>query len=185
MPGIKKDGFTLLELVVVLVIIGLMSALVVPRLTGPLSNLDLKTAAKNISASLRYARSRAATEKIVYAALVDFDNNRLVIADTPLVMTDFLANDQEKIQKLLVSRLAGEQDRPGGIKTYQPPDGVRFEKGRSRDRTVSTGFFPVYFFPTGASSGGEITVANQRGRQYSLTIDFVTGLVRLSKVMVS
>ena len=185
MPGMKKNGFTLLELVVVLVIIGLMSALVVPKLTGPLSNLDLKTAAKKISASLRYARSRAATEKIVYVALVDFDNNRLVIADTPLSTSDFLIDDPEKIERQLAARLDGDKDRPGGIKTYHPPDGVRFEAGRSRGRTFGTGFFPVFFFPTGASSGGEITVANQRGRRYSLTIDFVTGLVRLSAVVVS
>ena len=185
MPGKKKDGFTLLELVVVLAIIGIMSALTLPRLTGPMKNLDLKTAAKKVSASLRYARSRAATEKVVYVALVDFDNNRLVIADTPLAMTDFFVNDRITIEKTLSSRLDREGDRPDGIKTYQPPEGVRFEKGRSRERTITAGFFPVYFFPTGASSGGEITVANQGGRRYSLSIDFVTGLVRLAAVRAS
>ncbi|PJC76387.1 MAG: hypothetical protein CO012_01370 [Syntrophobacterales bacterium CG_4_8_14_3_um_filter_49_14] len=85
-------GFTLLELIVVLIIISLMSALVVPKLAGPMSNLDLKTAAKKISASLRYVRSHAASEKTTYVALFDFDKNRLVIINStipPLARGDF------------------------------------------------------------------------------------------------
>jgi general secretion pathway protein H len=85
-------GFTLLELIVVLVIISLMSALVVPKLAGPMSNLDLKTASQKISASLRYARSRAASEKTTYAAVFDFDKNRLVVIHStipPLARGDF------------------------------------------------------------------------------------------------
>ncbi len=80
----STSGFTLLELIVVLVIIGLMSTLVVPKLMGPLSNLNLKTASQKISASLRYARSQAASEKVTYVALFDFDKNRLVISNPPV-----------------------------------------------------------------------------------------------------
>ncbi len=183
-PAFRRNygGFTLLELIVVLVIVSLMSALIAPRLTGPMRNLDLKTAAKRISASLRYARSRAATEKAIYVALFDFDNNRLIVGDTPLAMRDFLINDQAAIKRVLTTQLDRHPER---LKLYQPPEGIKLEKGISRENTVGSGFFPVFFFPTGASSGGEIMVANQRGRQYSVTIDFITGMVRLSEVMTS
>lgn len=56
---IKAKGFSLLELLVVLVIIGLSASLVLPRLAGGLSSLKLKTAAREVSATLRYARSLA------------------------------------------------------------------------------------------------------------------------------
>ena len=42
----SRWGFTLLELLVVLVIISLMSALVAPKITGTMVNLKLKTASK-------------------------------------------------------------------------------------------------------------------------------------------
>ena len=179
-------GFTLLELIVVLVIIGLMSALVVPKLAGPMSNLDLKTASKKISASLRYARSRAASEKITYVALFDFDKNRLVIINStipPLVKGDFHINNREAFDRTLVEPPDNEKDRPGGFKTYYLPDGVKLAKGVSREGDFNSGFFRIFFFPSGGSSGGEITVANERGRQYKINVDFITGIVLLLEVM--
>jgi len=144
-----------------------------------MSNLDLKTAAQKISASLRYARSQAAAEKKIYVALFDFDDNRLVIINSALTMADFKLNNQETIEEILKEHLDKEQARPAGFGIYNPPDGVRIEKGVSREGDFFSGFFPVFFFPSGGSSGGEITVANQRGRHYTVNIDFITGTVRL------
>ena len=179
-------GFTLLELIVVLIIISLMSAVVVPKLAGPMSNLDLKTASKKISASLRYVRSHAASEKTTYVALFDFDKNRLVIINStipPLVKGDFHMNNREGFDRALVEPPDNEKDRPSGLKTYYLPDGVKLAKGVSREGDFNSGFFRIFFFPSGGSSGGEITVANERGRQYKVTVDFITGTVLLSEVM--
>ncbi len=170
----STSGFTLLELIVVLVIIGLMSTLVAPKLMGPLSNLNLKTASQKISASLRYARSQAASEKVTYVALFDFDKNRLVISNPPVPAA--------QKADLPVTQEDGE-DRPVGSKVYDLPDGVKLIKGVSREGDVNSGLFRVLFFPGGGSSGGEITVANERGRKYRIQIDFITGTVQLSEVI--
>lgn len=177
-----RSGFTLLELIVVLVIISLMSALIVPRLTGPMSNLELKTAAKKMAASLRYARSQAAAEKRTYVAVFDLDNNRLVILNPPASMGAFAINSRATIVRMLNDQLERENDQPGRLKIYRPPDGVRLARGISRAGDVTSGLFPVFFFPGGGSSGGEITVAGKRDRQYSLSVDFITGTARLSEV---
>jgi general secretion pathway protein H len=176
-------GFTLLELIVVLVIISLMSALVVPKLAGPMSNLDLKTASKKISASLRYIRSHAATEKTTYIALFDFDKNRLVIINPLLVKGDVQTNNREAFGKALGEPPENEKSGSGGFKAYNLPDGVKLAKGVSREGDVNSGFFRIFFFPSGSSSGGEVTVANEQGRQYKITVDFITGTVQLSEVM--
>ena len=179
-------GFTLLELIVVLIIISLMSAVVVPKLTGPMSNLDLKTAAKKISSSLRYVRSHAASEKTTYAALFDFDKNRLVIINStipPFAKGDFHINSREAFERTLVEQPDNGKDRPGELKIYNLPDGVKLTKGVSREGDFNSGFFRIFFFPSGGSSGGEITVANERGRQYKINVDFITGTVQLSEVM--
>jgi len=179
-------GFTLLELLVVLIIISLMSALVVPRVVGPMSNLDLKTASKKISSSLRYVRSRAASEKMTYAALFDFDKNRLVIINSAipsLAEGDSNVNQREAFDKTLIESLDNEKDGTGALTTYNLPEGVKLAKGVSREGDFNSGFFRIFFFPGGGSSGGEITVANERGRQYKINVDFITGTVMLSEVM--
>jgi general secretion pathway protein H len=179
----KTRGFTLLELIVVLIIIGLMSVLIVPKLVGPMANLDLKTASQKISASLRYARSQAASEKTTYVAMFDFEKNRLVIINLPSKKADFNINNREAVNKIPTELPNSEKDGPGGSKTYDLPGNVKLAKGTSRDGEFNSGFFQIFFFPSGGSSGGEITVANERGRQYRITVDFITGTVQLAEVM--
>jgi prepilin-type N-terminal cleavage/methylation domain-containing protein len=62
-------GYTLLELLVVLIIISLVSVMVAPKLVSSLGNLNFKTTAKRLSASLRYTRGQATSEEITYIAL--------------------------------------------------------------------------------------------------------------------
>jgi prepilin-type N-terminal cleavage/methylation domain-containing protein len=75
----RNKGFTLLELLVVLVLISVVTALAAPRFSAPLGNLQLKTAVKKIGGSLRYARSLAAGEKVSRVCLFDFENQTLTI----------------------------------------------------------------------------------------------------------
>lgn len=178
-------GFTLLELIVVLIIISLMSAFVAPKLTGPLSNLDLKTASKNISSSLRYIRSHAASEKTTYVALFDFDQNKLVLATaatSPLAQKDFQISSRGTFERVPADPTDHAKGMAGGGKTYKLPDGVRLAKAVSGEGEFNSGLFRIFFFPGGGSSGGAVTVANERGRQYRIQVDFVTGTVQLSEV---
>jgi general secretion pathway protein H len=178
----RNAGFTLLELLVVLMIIGLMSTLVAPKLAKPLGDLNLKTASQKISAALRYARSQAAAEKVTYVALFDFDKNRLVIIAPPAPeKRDNAVGERRTGDKTLEEPPEKENGRPGGVKAYDLPDGIKLAGGVSREQGVDSGLFRVLFFPSGGSSGGEITVANERGRQYRISIDFITGTVQLAE----
>ncbi len=162
-------GFTLLELLVVLVIISLMSVLVVPQLTGSLARMNLQTASKKISASLRYARSRAASEKITYIAVFDFEKNRLSI------MTDQEAQTGETLKEDL-----GDGKEPViRSKSYDLPDGVKLEKAVSGEDEIDSGHFQITFFPAGSSSGGDVILTNDRGKRYKISVDFITGIVQL------
>lgn len=161
-------GFSLFELLVVLVIIGLMSALVVPKLAGSMSNIDLRTASKKISASLRYARSRAASGRIKYLALFDLDRERVVIAP-----------DKGQPEDGREENRAGHKKNALYSFSYDLPEGVGLETAVSDDE-VDSGLFRLVFFPSGRSSGGSVVLANDRGKRLRIDIDFITGCVRLT-----
>jgi prepilin-type N-terminal cleavage/methylation domain-containing protein len=72
-----KKGFTLLELLVVLVIISLVAAFVGPRILSPNNNIRLKTTASKVSSAMRYASNVATTEKKDIIVVFDLKNKRL------------------------------------------------------------------------------------------------------------
>lgn len=150
----NKSGFSLLELIVALVIIGLMSVLVMPYLAGTLGHANLKTAAKTVAASLRYARSQAVSEQLTYLALFDIETRTL--------------------------RIFSETEKAAQAKAYHLPEGIYFEKAKSAKGVTESGIFRMSFYPTGASSGGEIVLADDKGRQYAIRVHFITGVVELS-----
>lgn len=72
-PWYGKKGFSLLELLVVLFIMGLSISLVAPAMMGGVDKLRLNTASRELSASLRYARSLAVSLGKKQAVNIDID----------------------------------------------------------------------------------------------------------------
>ena len=162
-----RSGFTLIELLVVLVLISILSVLVVPRIGNQMTRLNIKTAAKRTAAVLRYARSCAYSEKMTYTALFDPDNGRVEI----------LSKD---IYKISPDELKDSED-DSSKKVYFLPEGIRLRSANSEDDSDET-FFSIIFFANGRSSGGEILLTNDRKRDYSIKVDFITGEPAISLI---
>lgn len=110
-------GFTLLELVVVLVIVSVGLVLVAPRFSGALVGLELKGAARDVASGLRYARGRAiATGRETRLAL-DVDTGRYWIDGDPRERS--LPNGVDL--RLVVGRSEVFNDGVGAITFF--PDG--------------------------------------------------------------
>ncbi len=72
----EQKGVTLMELVIVAVIIGVMSALAVPSFLNYTTKLEAKSTARDIVSALRLARSKAISERVKYGIFFDAGNKR-------------------------------------------------------------------------------------------------------------
>lgn len=79
LPGRRTGGFTLLELLLVLVIIGVAAALVAPSIVAGLEGLKAKSAVRTLKAGLNDARMRAVRNRTVHYAV--YTGGVLAISD--------------------------------------------------------------------------------------------------------
>ena len=70
----KSRGFTLVELMVVMVIIALVMGLVATSMARSVSGAEARAASRNMVASLRYTRARAIIDKSEQVFEVDTEN---------------------------------------------------------------------------------------------------------------
>lgn len=176
----REKGFSLLELLVVLVIISLMTAMILPRMGGTLNTVHLKSAAKKMASLLRYARNTAVSEHLITHVKCDFEGSKILLfVQSEVSDGHALASNVTKGRVDSQKQLDDEEDENPPLQTYGLPKGVRFEKAVTLKGVEKTDGFEVLFYSGGNSSGGEITLINEKGRRYSVNVDFITGTVRV------
>ena len=109
-------GFTLVEMLVVLVIASLVLTLVGTSISRSVSGAEMRTAARKVAASLRYTRTRAILDKQEQVFLVDTENNQY---QAPLRNPVVLPEGMKVALMTARSELTAES--VGGIRFY--PDG--------------------------------------------------------------
>lgn len=150
----KWAGFTLIEIVIVLIIIGIASALVGVLVGRGSVNLELRTFSKDVSAVLRYARNHSVAEKKKYC---------------------FVINKNEGVYKLFsVDSEDGEKTDPVISKPI-PEKLLMTKQGEDADEPF------IEFFPQGNSSGGVIEIENQKGKVLFINVSRITGKVEVEK----
>ncbi len=113
----RRGGFTLLELLVVLSIAAVMIAVVPPLISSALPGARLKATAREMAAGLRVARTRALTRRAETSLLFDLDRRRYGLAGQPL-----RHRIPEGIEvKLLTAESELQGGRRGGIRFF--PEG--------------------------------------------------------------
>lgn len=175
----QNRGFSLLELLVVLVIISLMTALILPRMGGSFTTIQLKSTAKKIASMLRYARNLSISEHVSTRALCEFEEGKiqLFVQRRGAHANSFPSNVTRGSE---ASRADIEDEEEHGlVQRFRLPKGVWFEKAVTLKGVETTDGFEFLFYPAGNSSGGEITLVNEKGRKYSVSVDFITGTVRV------
>jgi len=75
----KKAGFTMLEMMIVVVVIGIFAAMATPMLFSSIPKLKSRAEARNILSMLRIARGRAVSENLQYGVYLDTSNKQYFI----------------------------------------------------------------------------------------------------------
>ncbi len=109
-------GFTLVEIMVVLVIVALMMALVGSSISRNVSGAQMRTAAGKVAASMRYTRTRAILTKTEQVFLVDTEKLTYQAAERE-------AEELPEGMKMELNTARSEltSETAGGIRFY--PDG--------------------------------------------------------------
>ena len=109
-------GFTLVEMIVVLVIVSLVLALVGTSISRNISGAEMRTAARKVAASLRYTRTQAILSKSEQVFTVDTENRTYQAPERQL------ENLPEGMNvELNTARSEVTSENVGGIRFY--PDG--------------------------------------------------------------
>lgn len=150
----KNKGFSLVELVVVLVLIGLSVSLVAPSLSRFSKRIELKAAAKKVSGVLRYCRSEAVNKGQIYQVFFDSD-----------------------LREVRVQSMAST-----GEKTYSLPDEIHIKEVKVAPPQYPSDLPTIEFYPNGGSNGGSIILDSQNRQGYRIKVNFLTGIVEIERV---
>ena len=155
-------GFSLLELLIVIAIIGLFSTLLVIRLEGFFSEGALRQAAKMIINDIGTLRAKAAYTHLEQQMVFNIDEESYHIIDqdnAPVNDSDEEADDTEPLEK----QLPGDID----LEDVMFLTGEKIQEGEARLR----------FFANGSVQSALIHLKNNNAETYTLEINPLTGHV--------
>jgi general secretion pathway protein H len=166
-PQSGRAGFTLIELIIVLVIIGIASGLVGIMIGRGSGGLEMKTVTKEISSILRFARNHAVSEKRTYCLVIHKEEREVrlyAVQDETDQKDDENKDDENNVENELL------------VLSRPLPEDLLI----SIDDDDSDVLY-MEFFPLGNSSGGTIKLEKENGSIFFINVNRITGRVDVVK----
>ncbi|MBW2172071.1 MAG: prepilin-type N-terminal cleavage/methylation domain-containing protein [Deltaproteobacteria bacterium] len=158
-PNLKIRGYTLIELTVVILLIGLTVVLTVPKFRYSLLTDDLKSSVRRMIGTIRTLRNEAVRERQAFMLHFDLETNRLWVESAK-------ASDEE---------LAEAQSN-----SFQLPEGVRimdvWSWGRGKETSGETA---IRFTEKGYVEPSVIHLKAMDGREFTLILSPFLGKVEV------
>jgi prepilin-type N-terminal cleavage/methylation domain-containing protein len=151
MRRFANDGFTLLELVIVVLIIALVMTVAYPSLSRGAASIHLRATGRDVLSTFRYAREKAVTEQVGMKVTVDMESQKLTLTD-----------------------LLGD-----GSRSYAMPRDVKITRMALAGSEATKGAMSVRFLPNGSSESAEIVLKSDYGSSLRIVSDPITGGARI------
>lgn len=164
------SGYSLIELIVVLLIIGLISAIATPFLITTISKTKLKASAKEIATTFRYARSRAIATKKPYYFYLDLNRSAYWISP-------------ENVDKDKKGNFNYEDVLKTATKIRTISKEIIIQKVNVGKSTKDEGIIKIPFYPQGNTINAKVYLkkkdASNSAKHYEILLDEVTGRVKI------
>ncbi|MFQ5560164.1 MAG: GspH/FimT family pseudopilin [Nitrospinota bacterium] len=157
-----EKGFTLLELIVVMAIIAIASALALPFMGSSLNELQVKSSSRRVAALFRQTRNDAVTSKRKRIFELDFSSKSFLVTS---------GSPDSSTSEVQSKKIAGKLEDTISLKGFSYPE---------EDTLVKEGVFSVSFFPQGNSTGGKLFLGSaDYEHAITIIIDSLSGRVRI------
>ena len=147
MNRLRDQGFTLLELLIVVLVIALALAVAYPSLSRGSASIHLRTSARDVLNVFRFAREKAVTEQVGIRVVVNRETQELVMSD----------------------------DLGDGTRSYRMPEGVKIQRIALAGTEIMEGPLVVRFLPNGSSENAEVLLESRTGSRLRIITDPITG----------
>ncbi|MEE8484437.1 MAG: prepilin-type N-terminal cleavage/methylation domain-containing protein [Nitrospinota bacterium] len=158
----KKDGFTLVEITVVMLIIGIFAIITLPKLSD-LAGLRIEKDARKLAHTITYLYAQAAAHGTIVRLYFDLETGEYFPA---------MLNQDNKFERTSFALFSGGRlDGRTRIK--------RFETAFSGTFTGDTAY--IHFMPEGFAEKAVITIEDGKRGSFTLIVHPLTGRVNIVK----
>jgi prepilin-type N-terminal cleavage/methylation domain-containing protein len=172
-PGAR--GFTLLELIVVLVLLAIIAAISAPQLAGMVRRAAVQKASSDFLAITRLARSTACLkQKSLELMLKPETREMYLVPYTPKVKSSGIEAVDQLFEKNKVSTKKPEESN-APFSRLEWPDRVKLTAVKLREKD---GFYKVRFNPDGTSEDARL-VFEDGGLRVNVEVEAVSGRARI------
>jgi len=174
--GRGTAGFTLIELMVVMIVIGIMTAMILPEMKGTYQDALLRSTSRELVNVFSLASSRAISADQLHRVQLDPKSGRYVVERR------VMAGGREIFVPLKdVTGGEGQLDQRISIEVRKPaedfsnaPDAAANSGGDLPGRGEA-----VAFYPDGTADAGEVLLRDREGFRLALRINPVTARVHI------
>ena len=148
----QRDGFSFIELLVVLTVITVIAAAVIPVFSGAFANMKRNHAVLDIVAMMKYAQERAISDSTEHRVYIDEERGRFW-----LMRLKGMDGDQKVFE---------EPAEPWGT-PQTLPEKAKFQRLKAqRDRDLDAHY--IAFYPTGACDYATIRIVDDDGNRIQI-----------------
>jgi len=170
-----RRAFTLIEMVVVVVLIGIMAAMIIPEMKGSFNDALLRSTGRDLVNVFNLASSRAVGLGQCYRVKFDTPNGRYAVERQ---IHDGTGTDFVPLKD--VSGAEGKWDSRIAI-AINPPDRSSPENDSSFNPAAENAPDSISFFPDGTADAAEIRLRDPGGFQLLLKLNPVTARVHVTE----